>query len=78
MASLVQFNAAENDLTGSISLSMFPEGCKLQLLDLSDNHFFGHLPNSIANCSGLTYLSLWGDGFDGQIPTGICKKSDAR
>ncbi|RLM60811.1 hypothetical protein C2845_PM14G07900 [Panicum miliaceum] len=71
MDGLVQFNAAENDLTGNISLSMFPEGCKLQFLDLSGNHLFGNLPNSIANCPGLTYLSLWGNGFDGKIPPGI-------
>jgi len=71
MAGLVQFNAAENDLTGNISLNMFPEGCKLQFLDISGNHLFGNLPNSIANCSGLTYLSIWGNSFDGKIPPGI-------
>ncbi|WVZ92163.1 hypothetical protein U9M48_038250 [Paspalum notatum var. saurae] len=71
MASLVQFNAAENDLTGGIPVQMFPEGCKLELLDLSSNHLVGELPNSIANCSSLTYLSLWGNGFGGQVPPGL-------
>ncbi|XP_066359706.1 probable LRR receptor-like serine/threonine-protein kinase At1g74360 [Miscanthus floridulus] len=71
IASLIQFNAAENALTGSIALDMFPEGCKLLFLDLSSNYLFGNLPNSIANCSSLTYLSLSGNGFDGQIPPGI-------
>ncbi|KAJ1255834.1 hypothetical protein BS78_K153400 [Paspalum vaginatum] len=71
VASLIQFNAAENDLTGDIPRHMFPEGCRLEFLDLSSNHFVGDLPSSIANCSGLTYLSLWGNGFRGQIPPGL-------
>ena len=71
IASLIQFNAAENGLTGSIPLDMFPVGCKLQFLDLSGNHLFGNLPNSVSTCSSLRYLSLSENGFDGQIPPGI-------
>ncbi|XP_062189540.1 probable LRR receptor-like serine/threonine-protein kinase At1g74360 [Phragmites australis] len=66
-----QFNAAENNLTGSVPPDTFPDGCKLESLDLSANQLTGSFPDSVAKCSNLTYLSLWGNGFAGVISAGI-------
>ncbi|RCV13833.1 hypothetical protein SETIT_2G377800v2 [Setaria italica] len=66
-----QFNAAENNLTGSVPPATFPVGCKLESLDLSANKLTGSFPDSIAKCGNLTYLSLWGNGFNGVIPAGL-------
>uniref|UniRef100_A0A0D9X137 non-specific serine/threonine protein kinase n=1 Tax=Leersia perrieri TaxID=77586 RepID=A0A0D9X137_9ORYZ len=72
IARFTQFNVAENNLTGGVPATTFAAGgCKLRLLDLSANHLVGEFPNSIANCSNLTYLSLWGNNFAGEIPAGI-------
>jgi Leucine-rich repeat (LRR) protein len=60
-----QFNAAENNLTGSVPSATFPDGCKLESLDLSANNLIGSFPDSIAN------LSLWGNDFNGVIPAGL-------
>lgn len=68
-----QFSAAENNLTGSVPPTTFPDGCKLESLDLSANYLTGSFPDSIAKCANLTYLSLWGNGFNGFIPAGIGK-----
>ncbi|CAN6177882.1 unnamed protein product [Urochloa humidicola] len=73
MASLKQFNAAENNLTGIILNNFFPNGCKLESLDLSFNKLHGSLPGSVANCRDLVLLSLWGNNFGGLIPAGIGK-----
>ncbi|KAJ1291733.1 hypothetical protein BS78_02G338700 [Paspalum vaginatum] len=68
-----QFNVAENNLTGSVPPDTFPDGCKLQSLDLSANYLTGSFPGSIAKCENLTYLSLWGNSFNGRIPAGMGK-----
>ncbi|CAN6212219.1 unnamed protein product [Urochloa humidicola] len=68
-----QFSVAENNLTGSVTAATFPDGCKLESLDLSANKLTGSFPDSIANCANLTYLSLWGNGFSGVIPAGLGK-----
>lgn len=68
-----QFSAAENNLTGSVPPATFPDGCRLESLDLSANYLTGSFPDSIAKCANLTYLSLWGNGFNGFIPSGIGK-----
>ncbi|KAL6657657.1 hypothetical protein ACP70R_005437 [Stipagrostis hirtigluma subsp. patula] len=66
-----KFSAAENNLTGSVPPATFPDGCKLESLDLSANHLIGSFPGSVAKCANLTYLSLWGNEFTGAIPDGI-------
>uniref|UniRef100_A0A0E0D1T8 Leucine-rich repeat-containing N-terminal plant-type domain-containing protein n=1 Tax=Oryza meridionalis TaxID=40149 RepID=A0A0E0D1T8_9ORYZ len=71
IARLRQFKAGKNNFAGSISSRTFSTGCKLQSLDLSSNHFYGNFPSSIANCAGLTYLSIWDNHFNGSIPPGI-------
>ncbi|XP_037475419.1 probable LRR receptor-like serine/threonine-protein kinase At1g74360 [Triticum dicoccoides] len=68
-----KFSIAENNITGSVPWSMFPNGCKLQSLDLSANQLVGSFPDSIAKCTNLTYLSLWGNNFAGMVPAGIGK-----
>ncbi|XP_066395193.1 probable LRR receptor-like serine/threonine-protein kinase At1g74360 [Miscanthus floridulus] len=66
-----EFSVAENNLTGSVPPATFPNGCRLESLDLSANYLTGSFPDSIAKCANLTYLSLWGNDFDGFIPAGI-------
>lgn len=66
-----KFSAAENNLTGIIPSSTFPDGCRLYSFDLSANKLIGNFPDSIGNCSNLTYMSLWGNNFTGKIPAGI-------
>ncbi|KZV27559.1 receptor-like protein 12 [Dorcoceras hygrometricum] len=39
-----------------------------RLLDLSNNRFFGQLPECFANYSSLQFLSLANNGFTGKIP----------
>ncbi|CAM0906586.1 unnamed protein product [Alopecurus aequalis] len=68
-----QFSAAENNLTGIIPSSTFPDSCKLNSFDLSANQLVGNFPDSIASCANLTYMSLWGNKFTGKIPAGIGK-----
>ncbi|CAL5071928.1 unnamed protein product [Urochloa decumbens] len=68
-----KFSVAENNLTGSVPPATFTDGCKLESLDLSANKLAGSFPDSIAKCANLTYLSLWGNGFNGVIPAGLGK-----
>ncbi|VAH44186.1 unnamed protein product [Triticum turgidum subsp. durum] len=73
IAKFREFSAAENNLTRSVPWSTFPDGCRLQSLDLSANQLVGGFPDSIAQCVNLTYMSLWGNNFTGIIPAGIGK-----
>nr|XP_040254825.1 probable LRR receptor-like serine/threonine-protein kinase At1g74360 [Aegilops tauschii subsp. strangulata] len=68
-----KFSVAENNLTGSVPSSTFPDGCRLQTLDLSANQLVGNFPDSMARCLKLTCMSLWGNNFFGMIPTGTGK-----
>lgn len=70
-ARLVEFSVSENYVSGNLSVSMFPEKCSLQVLDLSDNMFRGVVPKDISNCRDLIILILWGNNFTGQIPDEI-------
>lgn len=67
-----QFSATENFLTGSVPWSTFPDGgCRLQSLDLSGNRLVGDIPDSVAKCVNLTYISLWENNFTGMIPAAL-------
>jgi Leucine-rich repeat (LRR) protein len=70
-SNLEEFNVAENNLTGEIQQDIFHANCILRALDLSGNYFNGTFPNSIANCSQLTLLTLWGNKLSGPIPSGV-------
>lgn len=68
---LREFVASNNNLTGQFIAESFPSDCELEILDLAANKLHGAFPNSIANCSNLTYMSLSENSFIGRIPSGI-------
>ncbi|XP_020582177.1 probable LRR receptor-like serine/threonine-protein kinase At1g74360 [Phalaenopsis equestris] len=68
---LREFLATDNGFTGTIAMESFPVGCSLETLDLSGNGLNGSFPDSIANCSRMVALNLWGNFFTGKIPSGI-------
>ncbi|EHA8591571.1 putative LRR receptor-like serine/threonine-protein kinase, partial [Cocos nucifera] len=68
---LREFVASDNSFTGQFIAENFRSDCELEILDLADNYFHGAFPDSIANCSNLTYLSFWGNSFTGRVPPGI-------
>lgn len=65
------FSASHNNFSGPLPSWIFTQNCSLQVLDLSENLFFGELPTSIANCKRLVELNLWGNSFSGPIPREI-------
>ncbi|KAK7324370.1 hypothetical protein VNO77_27904 [Canavalia gladiata] len=70
--SLTYLSFYVNNLNGSLPR----EGglCKLknlQVLDLSINHFMGHIPNCLANLSSLTLLDVSDNNFEGTLPSSI-------
>uniref|UniRef100_A0ACD5ULP4 Uncharacterized protein n=1 Tax=Avena sativa TaxID=4498 RepID=A0ACD5ULP4_AVESA len=73
VARFSRFSAAENSLSGIVPTSTFPDSCRLLSLDLSTNQLTGNFPDSVAKCSNLIYISLWGNNFAGTIPAGIGK-----
>ncbi|KAF2319625.1 hypothetical protein GH714_017680 [Hevea brasiliensis] len=46
---------------------------KIEVLDLSFNHFYGKLPTSLGNLTSLTYLSLYWNDIQGRIPSSMGK-----
>lgn len=66
-----RFKVDNNNLEGLISSTVFTTGCKLQHLNIASNRFRGIFPSSIANCTGLNFLSVWNNNFSGPIPTAI-------
>ncbi|KAF5183172.1 Leucine-rich repeat protein kinase family protein [Thalictrum thalictroides] len=65
---LREFSVSENNLTGDLPGSIFTQGCNLNTLDLSENHFHGEVPKEVANCGALVSLVLWGNSFTGLVP----------
>ena len=66
--STVYLFASKNKMTGNIS----PMICKLnhlQVLDLSNNQFIGHIPQCVGNFSrSLSVLAMRNNNFQGNIP----------
>ncbi|KAK9678075.1 hypothetical protein RND81_11G186500 [Saponaria officinalis] len=65
---LTQFEAAQNQITGSISLeisSLF----MLSFLDLKENQLSGPLPDQLGDLKILKSLLLGGNNFTGNIPS---------
>ncbi|PKA59865.1 putative LRR receptor-like serine/threonine-protein kinase [Apostasia shenzhenica] len=73
---LREFLASDNHLTGELPPETFPASCNLESLDLSGNGLRGSFPHSIANCSKLTFLNIWGNLFTGRIPSSIGSLSE--
>ncbi|PIA62937.1 hypothetical protein AQUCO_00200746v1, partial [Aquilegia coerulea] len=65
---LREFSVSENNLTGDLPPSIFTQGCNLNVMDLSENHFHGEVPKEIANCGALSSLVLYGNNFTGLVP----------
>ncbi|XP_059299877.1 probable LRR receptor-like serine/threonine-protein kinase At1g74360 [Lycium ferocissimum] len=65
------FSVSHNNFSGPLPSWIFTQNCSLQVLDLSENLFFGELPTTISNCKGLVELNLWGNYFSGSIPREI-------
>lgn len=65
---LKELSLAHNNFSGSIPSSMFSQSCSLEVLDLSENEFFGQFPKEASYCTGLVSLNLWGNTFTGAIP----------
>ncbi|MQM00383.1 hypothetical protein Taro_033126 [Colocasia esculenta] len=70
-SSLEEFSVSENNITGTIMPEFFPSSCRLRVLDMSQNGLRGEFPDSIANCSNLTTMNIWGNRFRGRVPSGI-------
>ncbi|KAG6658385.1 receptor-like protein kinase HSL1 [Carya illinoinensis] len=51
---------------------------KLEILDLSQNYFYGAIPDDIHRMSRLRELSLEGNNFDGNIPASIGQLQELR
>ncbi|KAG7984180.1 hypothetical protein I3843_04G145400 [Carya illinoinensis] len=51
---------------------------KLEILDLSENYFYGAIPNDIHRMSWLRELSLEGNNFDGNISSSIGRLTELR
>ncbi|KAK9748098.1 hypothetical protein RND81_02G035900 [Saponaria officinalis] len=70
-ARLKFFNVGENEFDGSILPGFFQGNCRLQVLDLSENEFFGEFPEEISNCRNLIVLILGGNRFSGNVPKSL-------
>ncbi|GAA0166808.1 hypothetical protein Leryth_024093 [Lithospermum erythrorhizon] len=69
---------AHNNFSGSISSSIFSQSCSLEVLDLSENSFYGQFPKEVSYCTGLVTLNLFGNKFSGAIPEELGNVSSIR
>ncbi|CAL9007153.1 unnamed protein product [Prunus brigantina] len=60
---------SSNKLSGFISFLCGIKASNLTLLDLTNNHITGELPDCWAHLENLVFLGLCGNGFFGKIPT---------
>ncbi|KAH9623343.1 hypothetical protein KSS87_000315 [Heliosperma pusillum] len=70
-ARLKFFNGGENRFQGSILPEFFEGNCSLDVLDLSENEFFGEFPEEVSNCKKLRVLILGGNSFSSSIPESL-------
>ncbi|CAN4113866.1 unnamed protein product [Withania somnifera] len=66
-------NLSHNFLKGTVPFTLLHLP-KLEVLDLSNNDFFGLFPNSI-NLPSLQVLNISDNSFGGPVPVGICENS---
>ncbi|XP_073125642.1 receptor-like protein EIX2 [Henckelia pumila] len=65
----IVLDLSRNRITGQVTFLCHNE--KWEFIDLSDNIFFGHLPNCATNSRMLTFLNLANNHFFGEIPNSI-------
>ncbi|ESR40793.1 LRRNT 2 domain-containing protein [Citrus sinensis] len=61
-------NLGRNNLDGTLSDTIFPGNCGLQILDLSGNQLEGVVPKSLANCNMLQVLDLRNNHISDNFP----------
>ncbi|KAH6797306.1 Leucine-rich repeat protein kinase family protein [Perilla frutescens var. hirtella] len=66
-----EVSLSENRFSGVVATSAFSDGCRLRVLDLSDNNLNGEFPGEISKCKNLEMLTLWGNKLTGVIPEEI-------
>ncbi|PIN04770.1 Leucine-rich repeat protein [Handroanthus impetiginosus] len=57
---------SRNDISGSINFLCHARDW--DLIDLSNNHFFGHIPDCFSDFESLRFLNLANNNFSGKIP----------
>lgn len=60
-----------NNLTGEIPQGICVKGGNLQTMILNNNFISGTIPQSIANCTNMIWVSLASNQITGEIPVGI-------
>lgn len=71
MTSLQTLNLSENQLAGNLTPRIGDLGNTLIYLNLSDNLFYGWIPDAICKLTKLTSLFLEKNNFSGSIPSEI-------
>ena len=68
---LTSLNLSKNRFSGSILSLCQINSPLLTYLDLSDNTFFGHIPNCLMHMHELVVLNLAGNNFSGEVPSSL-------
>ena len=75
-ANLKILKLSKNRFSGSISCLCKINGRSLTYLDLSDNLFYGQLPNCFRHWHELVVLNLAGNKFSGEVPNSLGRLSN--
>ncbi|KAL7610516.1 hypothetical protein Lser_V15G10003 [Lactuca serriola] len=67
LSKLQLLNFPENQLVGRLPSNLCVSQPHLQRLEFSYNHFNGHLPSSISNCSELRSFDVLSNNFKGEV-----------
>ncbi|PIN10466.1 Non-specific serine/threonine protein kinase [Handroanthus impetiginosus] len=62
----LSIDISRNHISGSITVLCHVR--EWNLIDLSNNHFFGHIPDCFSHFERLRYLNLANNNFSGKIP----------
>jgi len=72
---LVRFSVAYNDLRGDVPSYIGNSLPNLEIFELDNNFFHGHIPSSLTNASKLTLIDISSNRFAGVVPRSIGKLS---